>query len=118
MFAPRPTNSGLSLVLLACLTASSLVSAARTVCTVYLPLTAVHVPRLTTGEPAPAGSGPVYAPVSVFPVAPVASLSVSVTPCAPEPLAWVPWFLITTVKVTVLPADGFDGDQATGAATR
>src|SRR5689334_2235063 len=106
MFAPRPTNSGLSLLLLACLMDSSLVSAARTVCTVYLPLTAVQVPRLTTDELAPAASVPVYDPVRVLTVAPVESTTVSVTPCAPLPEAWVPWFLMTTEKLTVLPADG------------
>src|SRR5215468_6878513 len=47
MFAPCPTNIGVSLVLLPCLTGSSLASTAMTTCTVYLPFTAVQVPRLT-----------------------------------------------------------------------
>src|SRR5258705_13612824 len=111
MFAPRPTNSGLSLVLLPCLMDSSLVSAARTVCTVYLPLTAGQVPRLITGELAPAAIAPVNEPVRVLTVAPVESSTVRVTPCAPPAAATGPWFLMTTEDVTVLPADGLPGDQ-------
>ena len=43
---------------------------------------------------------------------------VSVTPCEPDAEAIVPWFLIATEKLTVLPADGLPGDQATGEAIR
>ncbi len=49
---------------------------------------------------------------------PLPSRTVSVTPWAPEAEATVPWFLIATVKVTLSPAEGLDGVQATGAATR
>src|SRR4051812_33036596 len=58
MLAPRPTNSGRSLVLSACLTGSSLPSLASTTRTVYLPLAAVQVPRFTAGDEAPAASVP------------------------------------------------------------
>src|SRR5689334_4104021 len=44
ILAPRPTKKGLSAVLFACFTASSLASTATTVRTVYFPFTAVQVP--------------------------------------------------------------------------
>nr|BFE69151.1 hypothetical protein GCM10020092_024520 [Actinoplanes digitatis] len=58
MFAPRPTKNGFSLVLLARFTGNSLASSAMTVRTVYLPLTAVQVPRLIAGEDAPGARVP------------------------------------------------------------
>src|SRR3954453_11742126 len=83
MLAPRPTKNGLSLVLLACLTGSSLASSASTVRTVYLPSTAVQVPRLIAGEDAPAARVPEYEPVRVFTVVPESDSTATVTPCAP-----------------------------------
>ena len=83
--------------------------------TVYLPFTAAQVPRLTGPVVAPASITPVYEPVSVLTVAPlVASIRVTVMPWAPAAEACVPWFLMATVNVTVLPADGLLGDQLDG----
>src|SRR3954469_6988572 len=117
MFAPRPTKSGFSLALLACLTGSSLESPATTVRTVYLPFAAVQVPRLIAGEEAPAARVPVYDPVNVFTVV-EPFRTVTVTLCAPAAVAAVPWFFSVAVNVTVLPADGLPGDQFTAEATR
>ena len=39
-------------------------------------------------------------------------------PWAPPAEATVPWFLIATENVTVLPAAGLPGDQPVGEATR
>src|SRR3954447_22906126 len=100
MLAPRPTKKGLSLVLLARFTGSSLPSSASTVRTVYLPLTAVQVPRLIAGEDAPAARAPEYDPVRVLIVAPESESTVTVTACAPLAEAAVPWFLIVTENVT------------------
>ncbi len=58
MSAPRPTNRGCVVVLLVRLTGSSLVSSAITVLTLNLPLTAVHVPRLTGAVVWPAAMVP------------------------------------------------------------
>src|SRR4051812_27967435 len=118
MFAPRPTKNGFSLVLFARLTGNSLPSSASTVRTVYLPLTAVQVPRPIAGEDAPAARVPEYEPVRVLIVAPESDRTVTVTPCAPAADAWVPWLRIVTEKVTVWPADGLPGDQLTTEATR
>src|SRR5262245_4826127 len=118
MLAPWPTNMAVSLVLLACLTASSLVSTAMTTCTVYFPLTAVQVPSATGLVVAPGLMVPENAPVSVVTVDPLVSFRVSVTPCEPPADATVPWFLMATENVTVLPADGVPGVQLTGDATR
>src|SRR2546430_6481367 len=118
MFAPWPTNIGVSLVLLACLTDSSLASTAMTTCTVYFPLAAVHVPRLTGLVVAPGLIVPENEPLSVVTVLPLLSLRVSVTPCEPPADATVPWFLMATENVTVLPAAGLPGVQLTGEATR
>ncbi|QYC39130.1 hypothetical protein Nocox_07525 [Nonomuraea coxensis DSM 45129] len=118
MCAPRPTNSGSSLVLLARLTGSSAASPASTVLTVYLPSAAVQVPRVTGAVVAPGAIAPLAEPVRVRTTVPPASTTVSVTPCAAELEATVPWFLIATLNVTVPPAAGLPGVQATGAATR
>ena len=80
------------------------------VVTVYLPLTAVQVPSLAETLP-PASMTPLGELVSVFTVAPVESLMVTVTPCVAARRGWLPWFVTTVVKVTVLPADGLPGDQ-------
>ncbi len=105
-------------MLLARLTGSSLASSASTTRTVYRPLAAVQVPRLTGRVVAPAAIAPVYEPVSVRTTVPASLSTVSVMPCAPPAEAMVPWLRIATEKVTVLPADGLLGDQATAAATR
>src|SRR5215217_7378920 len=119
MLAPRPTKNGCVLVLLPCLTDSSLASTATVVVTVYLPLTAVHVPMFTGGDVAPAAMVPENEPVSVRIVAPdVASLRTRVMPCAPDAEATLPWFLMDTEKVTVLPAAGLPGDHDTAAGSR
>jgi hypothetical protein len=119
MFAPRPTKSDRSLLLLARFTGSSLASSASTTRTVYRPLAAVQVPRLTGLVVAPAAMAPVYEPVSVRTTAPLAAFTtVSVMPCAPPADATVPWFLIATVNVTTLPLAGLPGVQPTGEATR
>src|SRR5689334_8548684 len=117
MFAPWPTNRLVSLVLLPCLMDSSAESTAITVWTVYLPLTAVQVPMFTFVL-APEASDPLNEPFSVVTVAPLLLSSVMVTACEPLPDAIVPWFFTVTVKVTVLPADGVLGVQATAEATR
>src|SRR3954471_5577165 len=117
MLAPRPTKNDLSLVLFACLTASSLASTATTVGTVYLSFAAVQVPRLIAGDEAPAARVPVYEPVSVFTVEEPLRI-VTVTLCAPPAVAAVPWFFSVTEKVTVLPAAGLPGDQVTAEAIR
>ncbi len=119
MFAPRPTKNGCVLVLLACLTGSSLASLASTVLTVYLPLTAVQVPRFTgRGGGAGSRSTPLYEPVSVFTVEPSALGRVSVMPWAPLAEATVPWFLIATREGDRSPAAGLPGVQLTEEATR
>src|SRR5262249_37712991 len=98
-------------------TASSAESTAMTVCTVYLPSAAVQVPMFTFVL-APDASYPLNEPLSVVTVAPLLPTSVVVTACEPLPDAIVPWFLTVTVNVTVLPADGVLGFQATEEATR
>src|SRR5882762_2621367 len=45
IFAPRPTKSGVLLVLFACLIGNSLLSTATATRTVYLPFAAVQLPR-------------------------------------------------------------------------
>jgi hypothetical protein len=117
MFAPWPTNSGVLLVLLPCLILSSLASTATVVRTVYRPLTAVHEP-MPTFVVAPGARLPLNEPDSVLTVALFASSRVIVTACEPLAVAIVPWFLTVTVKVTVLPADGLPGVQATEDGTR
>src|ERR1700759_1732312 len=117
MLAPRPTKNALSLVLFACLTDSSLASTATTVCRLYLPLTAVQVPKLIAGDEAPAASTPLYEPVNVLTVV-EPDCSVTVTLWAPDAEAALPWFLIVAVKVTVLPAAGLPGDHETAEAIR
>src|SRR3954466_5996701 len=117
MFAPRPTNSAWVLVLLPCLTGSSLASLATTVFTLYRPLAAAQVPTVTGAAVAPAAMAPVYVPLSVLTAVPFWSAIVTVTPWAPPALATVPWLRRVVVKVTALPADGVFGDHA-GAATR
>src|SRR3954447_8298604 len=117
MLAPRPTKNGFSVVLLACLTGSSLASLATTVRTVYRPLTAVQVPRLIDGDEAPGPSAPVYDPVSVRTTVDPLS-TVTVTPWAPPAVATVPWFFSVTEKVTVLPAAGLPGAQPDADAIR
>ena len=96
-------------------------------CAVYLPLTAVHVPRVTGAAVAPAAIAPLTEPVRVATVALFWSSRVTVMPCEPLVVAIVPWFLTEAVKVTVLPFDGFGGVQdsvptrsadCTGATTR
>ena len=119
MFAPRPTNRFWLLVLLACLAGSSLASFASTTLTVYRPLAAVQVPRLTGRVTAPGAIVPLAEPVSVRTTAPVVALvTVSVMPCAPLAEAIVPWLRIATVNVTVAPFCGMVGVQLTGEATR
>src|SRR4051794_37910951 len=118
MFAPRPTNRAWLLVLLACLTDSSLASAASTTRTVYRPLAAGQVPRPTGAAVATAAITPPAAPVRVRTVAPFWSSTVSVMPCAPPAEAMLPWLRTDTEKLTGLPAAGVLGDQVTAAATR
>src|SRR5258705_5639204 len=113
MFAPWPTKNELVTVLLVCLTAISKVSTATVVVTVYLPLTAVQVPRLSWLEEAPAASAPLNDPLMDLTVVPLVSLTTMVTACVPDPEAMVPWFLMIVLKLTVLPADGLLGDQLT-----
>ncbi|MNJ00881.1 hypothetical protein D3C73_1603330 [compost metagenome] len=48
----------------------------------------------------------------------VASVTDSVMLCEPLAEAAVPWFLMATEKVTVLPPAGFPGVQLTGEASR
>lgn len=105
-------------MLLACLTGSSLPSAASTTRTVYLPFAAVQVPRLIGPTVAPALITPEYEPVRVRTTVPDSLSTVSVMPCAPDADATLPALRTDTEKVTVLPADGLPGDQATDEATR
>src|SRR3569833_759081 len=118
MLAPRPAKNGLVLVLLACLTASSLPSFASTTLTVYLPFTAVHEPRFTGGAVAPAAMAPLTEPGSVFTTEPFASRSESVMPWEPDAEAMVPWFLTATPNDTLVPLEGLPGLQVTDEATR
>src|SRR5258705_10181253 len=104
-------------MLLACFTANSAGSTAITVCTVNFPLTAVQLPTLTLVE-APGLSDPLKEPLRVATVAPPVLSRVTVTACEPLPDAIVPWFFTVTVNVTLLPADGVLGVQATCEATR
>ncbi|MNC42681.1 hypothetical protein D3C75_915030 [compost metagenome] len=46
-------------------------------------------------------------------MAPAEFFSTTVTACAPLAEAIVPWFLIFTVKLTLLPAAGVAGDHET-----
>src|SRR3954452_5697628 len=117
MFAPRPANNACVLVLLPCLTGSSLASFATTVLTEYRPLAAVQVPTVTGAAVIPAAMAPVYVPLSVLTTVPFWSAIVTVTPWAPPALATVPWLRSVVVNVTALPADGLFGDHAV-AATR
>src|SRR4051812_3888348 len=116
MFAPRPTKNDRVLVLLACLTGSSLASFARTTRTVYLPLTAGHEPSATGDVVAPGAIAPVYDPVNVRTVPPAASSSVSVIPWAPPAEATLPSFRSDTENATALPAAGLPGVHETDAA--
>src|SRR6266508_62781 len=118
MFAPRPTNSGRSEVLFACLTGSSLASTAITTRTVYRPLTAVQVPRVTGAVVTPTPIVPVNEPVSVRTAEPESLSTVSVMPCVPLAEATVPWLRMATVNVTVAPPGGLNGSQPTDPATR
>ena len=117
MFAPCPTNSGVSLELLPCFTGSSLASTATVVWTVYRPLAAVHEP-MPTFVVAPLARLPLNEPLSVLTVLPFASSTATVTAWEPSAVATVPWFFTVTVKFTVLPAAGLPGVHATDAGTR
>ncbi|MNI54492.1 hypothetical protein D3C73_1093900 [compost metagenome] len=102
-----------------CFTGSSLSSTAICVFTVYLPFAAVQVPKVTGAVVEPLAIVPLYEPVSVLTTVFVAvSVTVRVMLWTPPAEAAVPWFLIATVKVTVLPPAGLPGDQLTGAAIR
>ncbi|GAB3975901.1 hypothetical protein GCM10029978_061240 [Actinoallomurus acanthiterrae] len=61
---------------------------------------------------------PLTEPVNVFTVALLASRSVSVMPCDPEPEATVPWFFTVTPNVTLSPLEGLPGVQVTDDAIR
>ena len=89
-----------------------------TVLTVYLPFAAVQVPRRTGAVVWPAAMAPVWEPVSVLTVAPLASWTVRVMPWAPDAEATEPWFFRATVNVTSSPAEALVGVQETGAASR
>src|SRR5688500_14410155 len=109
MFAPRPTNNGVLLVLLAILVASSAESFPTTTRTVYWPLTAAQVPRFTWAEVAPAAMAPLTEPVRVSTGAPAWLSSVKVMPCAAVLDATLPWLRMATRKVTAVPPDGLPG---------
>lgn len=110
MLAPRPTNKDWVALLFSRLTGSSLASAATVVRTVYEPLAAVQVPTVTAPVVAPAAIVPSYEPVRVRTVAPLESTSATVMPCAPPAEPMVPWLRRATLKVTVSPSAGPDGE--------
>lgn len=61
---------------------------------------------------------PLCAPVRVFTVAPLESITLRVMPWLPAAEAIEPWFFTATEKVTVSPCDGEDGEVVTALATR
>jgi hypothetical protein len=68
---------------------------------------------LTGAVVPPAAIAPDAEPVPVMTVAPWSLSSVRVMPWEALLDPMLPWLAIATVKVTVLPADGLLGDQAT-----